>query len=93
MVCKNICKNYKVIYKEFVHLRYADGQKRCSICDTFLIWDYNNKCPCCGHKLRIRPKNSRLRRQYNNILEQKQNSSEQRIQEYQKQLIDSIFIS
>lgn len=70
--CSGVCLKYKAIHKEFVHSRYADGQKRFSRCDIFLTWDVDNKCPCCGRKLRVRPKNSRLKKQYDDIINQKQ---------------------
>jgi hypothetical protein len=70
MACKNICKHYKAIDKNSKSARYANGQKRCPTCEIFLICDYNN-CPCCRRKLRLKPKNARLKRQYNNILKSK----------------------
>jgi hypothetical protein len=35
--------------------RYANGQKRCQICDIFMEWD-GLWCPCCGYRLRTRPR-------------------------------------
>ena len=35
--------------------RYAMGQKRCQICDLFIRWD-GLSCPCCGYKLRTKPR-------------------------------------
>lgn len=72
MACKKTCKKYIAINSDSTHARYAIGQKRCGTCEIFLIWDHDNNCPCCGHKLRIKPKNARLKRQYNKILKQKQ---------------------
>jgi len=40
--------------------RYAAGQKRCSICEIFIIWDGAN-CPCCGMNLRTNPRNTQNR--------------------------------
>ena len=40
--------------------RYANGQKRCQICELFIRWD-GPWCPCCGYKLRTRPRNLRLK--------------------------------
>ena len=58
MGCKGICKRYKA-QKPVGSGRYANGQKRCQICELFIIWD-RPWCPCCGYKLRTRPRNLRL---------------------------------
>jgi hypothetical protein len=36
--------------------RYANGQKRCQICEIFLKWE-GLWCPCCGYRLRTKPRN------------------------------------
>ncbi|WP_458720402.1 hypothetical protein [Candidatus Nitrosocosmicus sp. R] len=71
MACRRESQKYMTINGESTHTRYAIGQKRCGTCELFLTWDLDNYCPCCGHRLRLRPKNSRLRKQFNNILKQK----------------------
>ena len=49
--CKrSLCKNYKAS-KKFSGSRYLQGQKFCTICDVWLLWD-GNHCPCCSHYLR-----------------------------------------
>jgi hypothetical protein len=59
MACKGVCHRYKT--KGNVNgLRYANGQKRCNICEIFVNWD-GLWCPCCGMHLRTRPKISRYR--------------------------------
>jgi hypothetical protein len=50
MTCKGICIRYKASG------RYATGRKRCQQCDLFIEWD-GLRCPCCGYKLRTRPRN------------------------------------
>ena len=40
--------------------RYANGQKRCNICEKYMIWD-GLFCPCCGNQLRQKTRNSDLR--------------------------------
>ena len=72
MACRRECQKYRAINSDFTHTRYAIGQKRCGTCELFLIWDLDNNCPCCGHRLRVKPKNARLKRQFNNILKQKE---------------------
>jgi hypothetical protein len=54
MVCKGICIRHKAS-GPITSGRYATGQKRCQICDLFMQWN-GIFCPCCGYKLRIRPR-------------------------------------
>ena len=55
MTCKGICIRHKA--QKPVHLgRYAMGQKRCQICELFIKWD-GLWCPCCGYRLRTKPRN------------------------------------
>jgi DNA-directed RNA polymerase subunit RPC12/RpoP len=55
MTCKGICIRHKV-HKPIHSGRYAMGQKRCQICELFIRWD-GLSCPCCGYKLRTKPRN------------------------------------
>ena len=55
MVCKGICIRHKAI-KPSGGGRYATGQKRCQICEIFIKWN-DNFCPCCGYRLRGKPRN------------------------------------
>ncbi len=59
MSCKNICKQYTPT-ENVIRGRYKNGQKRCSICDLFIVWS-GLWCPCCNFKLRSKPKNSKYR--------------------------------
>ena len=59
MACKGICEQYKAT-KPYNSIRYGTGQKRCNMCDIFTKWE-GRHCPCCGSKLRIRPRNTRHR--------------------------------
>jgi hypothetical protein len=54
MVCKGICIRHKAS-GPISYGRYATGQKRCQICEIFIKWD-GIYCPCCGCRLRIRPR-------------------------------------
>jgi len=56
MVCKGICIRHKAL-KPVGHGRYGTGQRRCQICEIFLNWDASFWCPCCGFRLRTRPRN------------------------------------
>ena len=55
MTCKGICIRHKA-QKPSGSGRYASGQKRCQICEIFIKWD-GLWCPCCGYRLRTRPRN------------------------------------
>jgi hypothetical protein len=54
MTCKGICIHHRA------SSRYATGQKRCQVCELFIKWD-GLFCPCCGYKLRTRPRNFKLK--------------------------------
>jgi hypothetical protein len=54
MTCKGICTRYKAA------ARYATGSKRCNQCNLFIGWD-GLLCPCCGYKLRTRPRHSKFK--------------------------------
>jgi len=54
MTCKGICIRYKT-QKPVDNGRYASGQKRCQTCGLFIKWE-GIWCPCCGYKLRTRPR-------------------------------------
>jgi uncharacterized Zn finger protein (UPF0148 family) len=62
MPCKGICVRHKA------SSRYATGSKRCKSCGLFIKWD-GLWCPCCGYKLRTRPRNMKFKAK---LREQKQ---------------------
>lgn len=55
MRCKGVCESYRAL-KNSSGARYADGQKRCQGCEIFIKWD-GIFCPCCGRRLRLKPRN------------------------------------
>ena len=57
--CKDICFRYKAS-KPANGSRYAMGQRRCQICELFIQWE-GLWCPCCGVRLRTRPRVGTLR--------------------------------
>ena len=64
MVCKGICQQHKALRPANGSgggRRYSAGQKRCQICELFIKWD-GLWCPCCGCRLRTKPKNTADRR-------------------------------
>ena len=64
MVCKGICSRHKAM-RPSTGKRYLTGQKRCQVCQVFINWP-GFFCPCCGYRLRIKPRNKKYR--YNLIL-------------------------
>ena len=59
MVCKGICSRHRAI-KPTSGQRYTIGQKRCQVCQMFINWQ-GFYCPCCGYKLRGKPRNSKFK--------------------------------
>ena len=59
MTCNGICKRYKA-KGNITGGRYRIGQKRCQICELYLKWS-GLWCPCCGYKLRSKPRNRKLK--------------------------------
>jgi transcription initiation factor TFIIIB Brf1 subunit/transcription initiation factor TFIIB len=58
MNCKGICSRYEVSSINLKESgRYEKGHKRCTSCYVFMDYE-GTKCPCCGNKLRTKPKNS-----------------------------------
>ena len=55
MTCKGICTRYKA-QKPVGTGRYASGQRRCQICEILIKWE-GLWCPCCGYRLRTKPRN------------------------------------
>ena len=55
MTSKGICVRYKA-QKPVGTGRYASGQRRCQICEIFIKWE-GLWCPCCGYRLRTKPRN------------------------------------
>ena len=54
MSCKGICVRYRASNN------YANGQKRCQICEQFVKWD-GLSCPCCGCRLRNGPRSFKFK--------------------------------
>jgi hypothetical protein len=59
MVCKGICIRHRA-QKPPGTGRYVIGQKRCQICEVFIDWN-GLWCPCCGYRLRTKPRNVRYK--------------------------------
>jgi len=68
MSCKEICLRYKA-KKPQSSSRYIFGQKRCQICSIFINWE-GVFCPCCGYKLRIKPRKTQNKMKLNSKIAQ-----------------------
>ncbi len=69
--------------------RYVDGQKRCQVCEVFLRWE-NLWCPCCGYRLRTRPRNVKYK---SKLIAIRKTSESFLIQGNQSQSIDPIIMT
>ena len=59
MTCKGICQRHKAL-RPRNGKRYLFGQKRCQTCEIFIQW-HNIWCPCCGYRLRVKPRNGKFK--------------------------------
>ncbi len=59
MTCKGVCIRHKA-QKPVGSGRYANGQKRCQVCEIFIKWD-GLSCPCCGCRLRNGPRSFKFK--------------------------------
>ena len=55
--CKGYCKDYENSYSRKKNFYHDSANCRCSICDIYLKWE-GNYCPCCGYRVRRRPRGS-----------------------------------
>jgi hypothetical protein len=62
MTCKGICFRHRAS-KPIGSGRYSSGQKRCQVCEIFIKWD-ELWCPCCGYRLRTKPRNSAFKERF-----------------------------
>ena len=59
--CREICSVYRVKKPSPKDIgSYEAGHKRCSSCEIYIDWA-GKHCPCCGHFLRNKPRNSKAR--------------------------------
>ena len=59
MVCRGICSRHKAM-RPSTGKRYLTGQKHCNVCQIFINWQ-NFWCPCCGYRLRTKPRNRKYK--------------------------------
>jgi hypothetical protein len=60
MTCKGICIRLRAQRPAASFGRYATGQKRCQVCSIFMKWG-GLWCPCCGCRVRTKPRNSKFK--------------------------------
>ena len=70
-ICKGICVSHKA-KKKAGDLRYVIGHKFCIDCQIFMKWE-GIYCPCCGIKLRTKPRRSRSKHLYRKSVEVRRN--------------------
>jgi len=58
--CKGICSRHRAIKPKYGGQRYTIGQKRCQVCQIFINWQ-GLFCPCCGGRLRNKPRNKKFK--------------------------------
>lgn len=63
MACKGICTRYKAI-GPMSEGRYKNGYKRCNVCDLFITYE-GLFCPCCGMRLRVKPRSKKYKEKLN----------------------------
>jgi len=56
--CGGNCIQYRAPMPPFNQSRYGIGQKRCTKCGIYIIYD-GLWCPCCGFKLRTHRRSSK----------------------------------
>lgn len=54
--CSGICKRYKS------KGGYLKGNKKCRMCKIFIKYDKGYFCPCCGFRLKSKPRGSKSRK-------------------------------
>lgn len=60
--CKGICEKYRAKRAPNSSKRYTLGQRRCNICELFLNWTETLFCPCCGWRLRTKPRTKKSKK-------------------------------
>jgi rRNA maturation endonuclease Nob1 len=60
MTCKGTCIRYKVKKPVKKSAYLIAGVKRCNHCSLFIKWE-GLFCPCCGYRIRAKPRASRYR--------------------------------
>jgi len=78
MTCKGICVG-----------RYASGQRRCQICEIFIKWE-GLWCPCCGYRLRTKPRNLKYKAKLRARVEADSIEAKAIAQEKQEEIVEEV---
>jgi len=88
MTCKGICVRYKA-QKPVGTGRYASGQRRCQICEIFIKWE-GLWCPCCGYRLRTKPRNLKYKAKLRARVEADSIEAKAIAQEKQEEIVEEV---
>lgn len=69
--CNGICSRYASKQGGGQKAIYAQGIKRCQICEIYLQWD-DIRCPCCHYILRTKPRSGKYKEKYRKAMSKKQ---------------------
>ncbi len=64
MFCKGVCTRYQAKRQGKDGNHYSEGHKRCQVCQIFIKWDESLFCPCCGYRLRTKPRDKNVKQRY-----------------------------
>jgi len=90
MTCKGICVRYKA-QKPVGTGRYASGQRRCQICEIFIKWE-GLWCPCCGYRLRTKPRNLKYKAKLRARVEADSIEAKAIAQEKQREIVEEVAV-
>ena len=88
MTCKGICVRYKA-QKPVGTGRYASGQRRCQICEIFIKWE-GLWCPCCGYRLRTKPRNLKYKAKLRARVEADSIEAKSFAEEHPEEIIEAV---
>lgn len=88
MTCKGICVRYKA-QKPVGTGRYASGQRRCQICEIFIKWE-GLWCPCCGYRLRTKPRNLKYKAKLRARVEADSIEAKAFAEEHSEEIIEAV---
>lgn len=69
MTCRGTCDRYKAKKPADGSGRYSSGQKRCQECQIYILWE-GMSCPCCGMRLRTKPRNLKYKDKYKEAIKE-----------------------
>lgn len=61
-LCKGVCERLEIKIKGQT-MKYENNQKRCPVCEVFMIC-LDVRCPCCSCILRVTPRTNKYRKSF-----------------------------